>query len=116
MDMSRFAEHGDLHLLFRAPRIRGDDPGSGACGQFDCNDGKALNERQAVQAEFQETQEGKRLFGIAARGLPGYVEAYGKRIDVKTVWDVVRKIDGRSGEDIRLCTCFGAVRTRTGGR
>lgn len=43
------------------------------------------------------------------------MEAYGKRIDAKTVWDVVRKIDGRSGEDIRLCTCFGAVEDENGG-
>lgn len=42
------------------------------------------------------------------------MEAYGKRIDAKTVWDVVRKSDGRSGEDIRLCACFGAVEDENG--
>ena len=56
----------------------------------------------------------KKLFDISAHGLPGCVEAYGKRIDAKNVWDVVRKIDGRSGEDIRLCTCFGAVGDENG--
>lgn len=56
----------------------------------------------------------KGFFDIAAHGLPGCVEAYGKRIDAKTVWDVVRKSDGYSGEDIRLCTCFGAVEDENG--
>ena len=42
------------------------------------------------------------------------MEAYGKRIDTKNVWDVVRKSDGRSGEGIRLCTCFGAVEDENG--
>lgn len=56
----------------------------------------------------------KGFFGIAAHGLPGCVEAYGKRIDAKTVWDVVRKSDGYSGEDIRLCVCFVAVEDENG--
>lgn len=56
----------------------------------------------------------KKAFDVAAHGLSGYVEAYGKRIDAKTVWDVVRKSDGYSGEDIRLCTCFGAVEDENG--
>lgn len=42
------------------------------------------------------------------------MEAYGKRIDAITVWGVVRKSDGYSGEDIRLCACFGAVEDENG--
>jgi hypothetical protein len=46
--------------------------------------------------------------------MPGYVQAYGKRIDARTVWDVVRKSDGYSGEGIRLCVCYGAVADERG--
>lgn len=76
---------------------------------------RSMNDRQ-FRLNARRLKKEKGFFDIAARGLPGYMEAYGKRIDAKTVWDVVRKSDGRSGEDIRLCTCFGAVRTRTGGQ
>ena len=72
-----------------------------------------MNDRQS-RLNSRRLRKGKGFFDIAVHGLPGYVEAYGKRIDAKTVWDVVRKSDGCSGEDIRLCACFGAVEDENG--
>lgn len=74
---------------------------------------RPMNDRQ-FRLNARRLKEEKGFFDIAAHGLPGCVEAYGKRIDAKTVWDVVRKSDGYSGEDIRLCTCFGAVEDENG--
>lgn len=74
---------------------------------------RSLNDRQ-FRLNVRRLKKEKGFFDIAAHGLPGYVEAYGKRIDAKTVWDVVRKSGGRSGEDIRLCACFGAVEDENG--
>lgn len=74
---------------------------------------RSLNDRQ-FRLNARRLKKEKGFFDIAAHGLPGYVQAYGKRIDAKTVWDVVRKSDGYSGEDIRLCVCFGAVEDENG--
>ena len=74
---------------------------------------RSMNDRQ-FRLNVRRLKKEKGYFDIAAHGLPGYVEAYGKRIDAKTIWDVVRKSDGYSGEDIRLCVCFGAVEDENG--
>lgn len=74
---------------------------------------RSMNDRQ-FRLNARRFEKEKGFFDIAAHGLPGYVEAYGKRIDAKTVWDVVRKSYGCSGEDIRLCACFGAVEDENG--
>ena len=72
-----------------------------------------MNDRQ-FRLNARKLKKEKGFFDIAAHGLPGYVEAYGKRIDAETVWDVVRKSDGYSGEDIRFCACFGAAEDENG--
>ena len=74
---------------------------------------RSMNDRQ-FRLNARKLKKEKGFFDIAAHGLPGYVEAYGKRIDAETVWDIVRKSDGYSGEDIRLCVCFGAVEDENG--
>lgn len=74
---------------------------------------RSMNDRQ-FRLNARRPKKEKGFFGIAAHGLPGYVEAYGKRIDVKTVWDVARKSDGCSGGDIHLCARFGAVEDENG--
>ena len=51
---------------------------------------------------------------IAAHGMPGFVQAYVKRVDAKTDWGVMYKSDGCSGGDIRLCVCFGAAEDGNG--
>lgn len=74
---------------------------------------RSMNDKQ-FRLNVRRLKKEKGFFDIAAHGLPGYVQAYGKRIDAKTVWDVVRKSDGYSGEDIHLCVCFGAVEDENG--
>lgn len=83
------------------------------------DDSIAMMERRSVndrlfRANAKRLKPEEGFFDIAAHGMPGYVQAYGKRIDARTVWDVVRKSDGYSGEDIRLCVCYGAVEDENG--
>lgn len=72
-----------------------------------------MNDRQ-FRLNARRLKKEKGFFDIAAHGLSGCEEAYGKRIDANNVWDVVRKSYGCSGEDIRLCACFGAVEDENG--
>lgn len=77
---------------------------------------RSMNDRQ-FRLNARRLRKGKGFFDIAAHGLPGCVEAYGKRIDAKKPFGM---LCGKSMDAAARTSAFARAlalwRTRTGGR